>query len=84
MKNVLQESITLPLTLYTSVQSQPNTVVFSASFYKTHSSKHAFGKPITVWECDVFEPNIVFFQCSLLSLTNCGANALLVCPCIDF
>ena len=77
-----------------SIQSQPNTVVlFSASFFKTHSSKHASGKPITVWECDLFEPNgmysvlpVQFSKRIAISLTDKvnGANVLLVYPCIDF
>ena len=52
--------------------SQHDTVLFSASWFKYHPSKNVYGKPVTVWECDIFE---VFGN---------GVSALLVCPCIDF
>ena len=49
-----------------SVQStQHNVSLFSASLFKTHPSKHTYGKPVTVWQCDLFEVFIVFYLCSL-------------------
>ena len=43
--------------------SQHDTVLFSASWFKYHHSKNVYGKPVTVWECDIFE---VFGSYSIL------------------
>ena len=54
-----------------------------------------YGKPITVWEHDLFELygiyNILpvqFIKCRTVSLVDkvseTNLNALLVCPCIEF
>lgn len=69
-------------------------LLFSASWFKYHPNKNSLGKPLTVWECDLFEAG----SCSVVpvqlirsrtvslvdSLDRCGGSVLLVSPCIDF
>ena len=70
-------------------------ILFSASWFKYHPDKYIFGKPITVWECDIYETPgshsiipvefIEFRTVSLVDqLSNISGHVLLVCPCIDF
>ena len=70
-------------------------ILFSASWFKYHPDKDIFGKPITVWECDIYETPgshsiipvefIEFRTVSLVDqLSNISGHVLLVCPCIDF
>lgn len=30
-------------------------ILFSASWFKFHPNKDSCGKPVTIWECDIFE-----------------------------
>ena len=55
--------------------------------------KDSLGKPVSVWECDIFESTgfslipIEFIVCHTISLIDTmddGSHALLVCPCINF
>ena len=70
-----------------------NMVLFSASWFKPHSCNDKYGKPVTVWECDLFEVHglysilpIHFIRYRTISCVDKvnDASALLVCPCIDF
>lgn len=70
-------------------------LLFSAIWFKKHQQNNVFGKPISVWECDLFDiPSVSsiipvhFIKCRTVSLTdvldsNYG-NALFVTPCVDF
>lgn len=78
----------------TIANTQHTFLLFRASWYKPHRNKDAYGKPITVWENDIYEtPDsrsvipIQFITSRTVSLTDklpCGETVLLVCPCIDF
>lgn len=67
-------------------------LMFSASWFKCHPQQNALGKPVSVWECDLFDlPNLVpvqFIRKRTVSLVdhldNMSGNALYVIPCIDF
>lgn len=68
-------------------------ILVSVSWFKKHRDRDCFGKPITVWECDIFETTgfcfipIEYIICrtvSLVDVINNGAHALIVCPCINF
>ena len=70
-----------------------NVVLFSGSWFKPHSCKDKYGKPVTVWECDLFEVHglysnlpVHFIKSRTVSSVDKlnDASALLVCPCIDF
>ena len=73
---------------------QHTFLLFRASWYKPHRDKVAFGKPITIWENDIFEiPSkysvvpVQFIKSRTVSLVDKlsnGENVLLVCPCVDF
>ena len=78
---------------YISVQlRQHNILLFSASFFKAHPSRHMFGKPVTLWECDLFESYgnfsilpiqfIKYRTVSLIDKVN-HANAVLVSTIIQ-
>ena len=78
----------------TIADTQHTLLLFRASWYKPHRNKDAYGKPITVWERDIYElPDsrsivpIQFITSRTISLTDklpCGETVLLVCPCVDF
>ena len=78
----------------TIADTQHTFLLFRASWYKLHRNKDAYGKPITVWESDIYElPDsrsivpIQFITSRTVSLTDklpCGETVLLVCPCVDF
>ena len=69
-------------------------LLFSASWFKTHSKQQQYGKPISLWECDIFEiPGrysilpVQAIKCRTISLEDkleSGESVLFVCPCIDF
>ena len=42
-------------------------LLFSASWFKPHRDKDILGKPVTVWECDIFEIS--------------GVDCFCFCPC---
>lgn len=77
------------------VNGQSQSQIFvSVSWYKMHQGNESAGKPITVWECDIFESSnhnlipVEFIICRTVSLVDkfgvTGAHALLVCPCTNF
>ena len=78
----------------TIANTQHTFLLFRASWYKPHRNKDAYGKPITVWESDIYElpdsRSIVPIQfitsrtVSLIDKLPCGETVLLVCPCVDF
>ena len=69
-------------------------ILVSVSWYKKHKDKDCFGKPITIWECDLFETScfdlipLAYVICRTISLVDVldttGSNALIICPCINF
>ena len=69
-------------------------ILVSVSWYKKHKDKDCFGKPITIWECDLFETScfdlipLAYVICRTVSLVDVldttGSNALIICPCINF
>jgi hypothetical protein len=70
-------------------------LLFSASWFKTHPKQQQhYGKPISLWECDIFEiPGQYYIlpvqaiKCRVLSLEDkleSGETILFICPCIDF
>ena len=69
-------------------------LLFSASWYKIHPKQQAYGKPISVWECDVFEipgtysvlpvQTIKSRTISLEDNLDTGETVLFICPCVDF
>lgn len=72
-----------------------NHLLFSASWFKCHPRKNAFGKPVSVWECDVFDvpalSSLVPVQfinrrtVSLIDkLDDVIGQVLYIIPCIDF
>ena len=67
--------------------------LFSVSWFKISSDKNIFGKPVTIWECDIFDnmaPSILPVQLiksrtvSLVDKLSTGATVLFVTPCIEF
>lgn len=78
------------------IRNTPIThVMFSVSWFKSRQERFHYGKPISIWECDIFEDDpctsflpiqlIVGRTVSLVDKLNFGAceSVLLVCPCID-
>ena len=69
-------------------------LLFSASWFKTHPKQQHYGKPISLWECDIFEiPGqysilpVQAIKRRVLSLEDkleSGETVLFICPCIDF
>lgn len=69
-------------------------LLFSASWFKTHPKQQDYGKPISLWECDIFEiPGqysilpVQAIKCRTVSLEDkleSGETVLFICPCIDF
>lgn len=74
--------------------TQKTHLLFSASWFKRHPNKNSLGKPVTLWEYDLFEAG----NCSVIpvrlirsrtvtlveSIDTYGGSVMLVCPCIDF
>lgn len=69
-------------------------LLFHCWWYKSRMDKNVFGKPVTVWESDIYEPDDCYsilpvqaIKCrtvSLLDSISTGETVLLVTPCIDF
>ena len=81
-------TITLKGELYTYL-------LVSLSWFKHHPLKNEYGKPVTVWECDLFEmPGIhsiipiQFIQCRIVTLidkiSEHDPSVLFVVPCVNF
>ena len=72
-------------------EDRPNVIV-SVSWFRQHPLKNSCGKPLTVWENDIFETSICtlipiqFVNGRTVSLVDIVglSNALIVCPCVDF
>ena len=72
-------------------EDQPN-VIASVSWFQQHPLKHSCGKPLTIWENEIFETSnctlipIEFINTRTVTLVDkVGlSNALIVCPCVDF
>ena len=72
-------------------ENQANVIV-SVSWFQQHPLKNSYGKPLTVWENDIFETNICslipiqFINGRTVSLVDIVglSNALILCPCVDF
>ena len=66
----------------------------SVAWFKKHPLQYSCGKPVTVWECDLFEHSyyrlipVQFILSRTISLIDTvdthGAHALFVVPCINF
>lgn len=78
-----------------TIQSVQYTfLLFHCWWYKPHREKNSFGKPVTVWESDIFEFDdrysiipVQAIKCrtvSLIDKISSGETVLFVCPCIDF
>ena len=77
------------------IQSESYTfLLMHVSYFKAHADKFKFGKPVTMWEPDIFEisstlHSLLPIQCikrrtvSLLDKV-CGETVLLISPCINF
>lgn len=70
-------------------------LLFSASWFKRHYKVDAFGSPISLWECDLFDlPEVSsiipvqFIRCRTVSLVDklddTHGNVLFIVPCIGF
>lgn len=66
-------------------------LLFYCWWYKPRADKDIFGKPVTVWESDIYEFDdrysvqlITHRTVSLFDKISSGETVLLVCPCIDF
>ena len=70
-------------------------LLFSASWFKHHQKNNHFGRPMSVWECDLFDDPEVshlipvqFIRRRTVSLVDVFddtlGSALFVIPCIDF
>ena len=72
-------------------EDQPNILV-CVSWFQKHPLKDSCGKPLTVWEHDIFETGFLtlvpvrYIKCRTISLVDTVgiSDALIVCPCIDF
>jgi hypothetical protein len=78
-----------------TIQSVQHTfLLFYCWWPKPRIDKDVFGKPVTVWENDVYElddcysvipvQSIACRTISLVDKISNGETVLLVCPCIDF
>lgn len=78
-----------------TIQSTRYTfLLFYCWWYKSRADKDVFGKPVTVWESDIFEQDdyrsilpVQAIKCRTVSLVDkiaTGETVLLVTPCIDF
>lgn len=69
-------------------------ILACVSWFKKHRDKDKLGKPITVWECDIFENRgfsfipMEYIVCRTVSLVDTigtdGSHALIICPCVNF
>ena len=66
-------------------------ILFSASWFKFNPNKDNCGKPVTIWECDIFESQpgvhiipVQLIKCRTVSLVDTFNHAfvLFVSPCI--
>ena len=67
-------------------------LLMSASWFKYHPKKDIYGKPVSVWECDIYETpacysiipvQLIRYRTVTLIDKLDGASALFVCPCVD-
>ena len=67
-------------------------LLLSLSWYKYHPKMSIFGKPVTLWNCDIFEPSglhsiipIQFLQSRAVSVIEKvdSESVLFVCPCVE-
>ena len=70
---------------------EPEDEIQSLSWFQFHPQMNYFGKPLSVWSHDLFEPGshiipIQFVQSRLVSIIGeiHDETVLIVCPCIDF
>ena len=79
-----------------TIQATPIThLLFSPSWFKAHPERMHYGKPISIWQCDIFEEGactsllpiqlIEARTVSLIDKLSIGVNdtVLIVCPCLD-
>lgn len=79
-----------------TIRSTPTThLMFSSSWFKTQPKRLHYGKPISIWQCDIYEEVtctsflpiqlIVSRTVSLIGKLDFGAceSVLLVCSCIE-
>lgn len=70
-------------------------LLFSALWFKRHSMADAYGSPVSIWECDIFDLPAVsyiipiqFVRCRTISLIDklddTYGTVLFISPCIDF
>ena len=72
-------------------KDQP-VIIASVSWFQQHPNKNICGKPLTIWENEIFETTmsnlipIQYIHCRTISLVDIVdvSNALIVCPCVDF
>ena len=79
-----------------SIQVEERTYtpyLFSVSWFKLRPDKDIFGKPVTIWECDIFDtsaPSIIPIQLiksktvSLIDKLCSGETVLFTTQCIEF
>ena len=78
-----------------TIQSRKDTfLLFYCWWYKSRTDKDVFGKPVTVWESDIYEQDDCYsilpaqaIKCRSISLVDkisTGETVLFIIPCIDF
>ena len=78
-----------------TLQTKAHThLLFSALWFKPHPKKDFYGKPLTVWEPDIYELSgvnslipVQFIRkrtASLVDRIDCSGSVLFVCPLIHF
>lgn len=77
-----------------TINGENHTVTLvSLSLFKIHPKSSEFDKPVTVYNCDIFEPEgiyslipVQFIEIRCVSLLDKldRESVLFVCPCVDF